>query len=261
MNEFFQLHDATVVRAGKPILEIDDFSVALGENLALLGPNGSGKSTFIRLITREILPLYREEPPVLFLGNPRATLEMVKREVGIVSSTMQDQMTVHLPVIEIVVGGLYGTLGLPHRGEVPESAFEAAMEALRLLGVDDLAKRDVMTLSTGQARRVLIAKSMIHKPRVLILDEPCTGLDPEGMFYVRKSMRTLAQQGTTIVLVTHYPEDIVPEIDRLVLLKEGKLYADGSKEEMLTGSVMSELFDVPMEVRRYGDYFSLVSEY
>lgn len=261
MSNLLQLHDATVMRAGKPILAIDDFSVALGENLALLGPNGSGKSTFIRLITREVLPLFKEEPPVLFMGNPRATLEMIKREVGIVSSTMQEQMTVHLPVIEIVVGGLYGTLGLPHRGEVPQSAFDAAREALCLVGVDDLEKRDVMTLSTGQARRVLIAKSMIHKPRVLILDEPCTGLDPEGMFYVRKCMRTLAQQGTTIVLVTHYPEDIVPEIDRLVLLKEGKLYADGPKAQMLTDQMMSDLFDVPMQVRQFGDYFSLVSEY
>ncbi|MDO4183351.1 MAG: ATP-binding cassette domain-containing protein [Coriobacteriia bacterium] len=261
MQPFLQLHNAQVVRAGRPILNIEGFQLALGENLALLGPNGSGKSTFIKLITREILPLYREEPSVVFMGNPRATLAQVKSSVGTVSSTMQDQMTVHLPVEEIVIGGLYGTLGLPFNQEVPSQDYEAAREALALVGVEDLAWRDVTTLSTGQARRVLIAKSLIHKPQVLVLDEPCTGLDPEGMHYVRRSMRALAQAGTTIVLVSHYPEDIIPEIDRLVLLKDGCVFADGPKQQLLTAETMSTLFDAPLEVNRHGEYFSLVSAY
>ena len=85
---------------------------------------------------------------------------------------------------------------------------------MELLGVDELAARDIMTLSTGQARRVLIARALVHDPEVLVFDEPCTGLDPEGMYYVRSSMRTLAKAGKGIVLVTHYPEDIIPEIKR-----------------------------------------------
>ena len=261
MDPFLQLHDATVVRSGKAILHIDDFQLALGENLALLGPNGSGKSTFIKLITREVLPLFREDPPVRFMGNPRATLAQVKSSVGIVSSTMQSQISVHLPAEDIVIGGLYGTLGLPHGYEATPRDRERAQEALGLVGIADLSSRDVMTLSTGQARRVLLAKSLIHEPQVLVLDEPCTGLDPEGMHYVRKSMRTLAKRGTTIVLVSHYPEDIIPEISRLVLLKEGALFADGPKEQLLTSQKMTELFDVPLKVNHHEAYFSLVSEY
>ena len=276
-----ELRDAVVVRGGRPILAVDSFSLAQGEHLALLGPNGSGKSTFVRLITREMMPLFREEPPVRFKGNPRATLAEVRACLGIVSSTMQDQIRVHLPALDIVAGGLFGTVGLPLRADegAARRAREKAAAALDMLGVGELAGRDVLAISSGQARRVLIARALVSDPEVLLFDEPCTGLDPEGMYSVRKSMRTLAQAGKGIVLVTHYPEDVIPEIKRLVLLKEGRIFADGPKSELLRSGPMSALFDAPLQVRLttgetpagdVGDasknavaeeYFSLVSTY
>lgn len=249
---FLELRDAVVQRAGSPILSIDAFRLDEGEHLALLGPNGSGKSTFVKLITREVLPLYRDDPPVLFRGLDRATLAEVKRSLGIVSSSMQDQIAVHVPAVDVVAGGLFGSLGIPARTDdaVVDDARVRAHAAMELLGVDDLAARDIMTLSTGQARRVLIARALVHDPDALIFDEPCTGLDPEGMYYVRSSMRTLAQAGKSIVLVTHYPEDIIPEIERVVLLKNGRLHADGAKESLMNDQVMSGLFEVPLHVQR-----------
>lgn len=247
---FLQLRDATVMRAGKPILEVGFFSLAEGESVALLGPNGSGKSTFVKLVTREVLPLHRDEPPVRFQGNPRAMLSQVKACVGVVSSSMQDQIAVHLRAVDVVAGGLYGSLGVPARAQDADGARERALASMSLIGIAGLAERDIMTLSTGQARRVLIARALVHDPCMLVFDEPCTGLDPEGMYYVRSSMRTLARAGKGIVLVTHYPEDIIPEIDRVVLLKDGRVYADGTKRELITDKVMSELFEVPLRVRR-----------
>lgn len=249
---FLELRDAVVQRAGSPILSIAAFRLDEGEHLALLGPNGSGKSTFVKLITREVLPLHRDDPPVLFRGRDRATLAEVKRSLGIVSSSMQDQIAVHVPAVDVVAGGLFGSLGIPARTDdaVVDDARVRAHAAMELLGVDDLAARDIMTLSTGQARRVLIARALVHDPDALIFDEPCTGLDPEGMYYVRSSMRTLAQAGKSIVLVTHYPEDIIPEIERVVLLKNGRLHADGTKESLMNDQVMSGLFEVPLHVQR-----------
>lgn len=245
-----QLCDATVMRAGRPILSVDSFSLAEGEHVAFLGPNGSGKSTFVKLITREVFPLHRDEPPVRFKGRDRVTLAEVKASLGVVSSSMQDQITVHLPAVDVVAGGLFGSLGLPARVDGADEARAQARDTMALLGVADLAERDIMTLSTGQARRVLIARALVHNPQTLVFDEPCTGLDPEGMYYVRASMRMLARAGKGIVLVTHYPEDIVPEIRRLVLLKNGAVFADGPKEELLVDTVMSDLFEVPLHVRR-----------
>ena len=271
---FLQLRNAVVRRAGRAILTVDAFELACGENIALLGPNGSGKSTFVKLVTREMLPLHRDEPPVLFKGRDRATLAEVKRSLGVVSSTMQEQMTVHLPAVDIVAGGLYGALGIPQAvvAADADAARDRALATMGLLGIADLAARDVMTLSTGQARRALIARALVHDPEALVLDEPCTGLDPEGMFYVRRSMRALAQAGKSIVLVTHYPEDVIPEIARLVLVKDGAVFADGPKERLLSDDTMSALFGVPLRVKRTvvpalaknaeeDAYFSLVSAY
>ena len=271
---FLQLRNAVVRRAGRAILTIDAFELACGENIALLGPNGSGKSTFVKLVTREMLPLHRDEPPVLFKGRDRATLAEVKRSLGVVSSTMQEQMTVHLPVVDIVAGGLFGALGIPQAVAAADAdgARDRALATMGLLGIADLAARDAMTLSTGQARRALIARALVHDPEALVFDEPCTGLDPEGMFYVRRSMRALAQAGKSIVLVTHYPEDVIPEIARLVLVKDGTVFADGPKERLLSDDTMSALFDVPLRVKRTAvpavaknaeedAYFSLVSAY
>lgn len=245
-----ELRDAVVRRAGRAILSVDAFRLAQGEHIAVLGPNGSGKSTFVNLITREVLPLHRDEPPVRFMGRDRVVLAEVKRHLGIVSATMQSQISVHLPAVQVVEGGLFGTLGVPPFVESTPATRARALETMDVLGVADLAQRDIMTLSTGQARRILIARALVHDPGTLVFDEPCTGLDPEGMHYVRSSMRLLAQAGKGVVLVTHYPEDVIPEIKRLVLIKEGKLFADGPKEELLTNQVMSALFEAPLQVER-----------
>lgn len=243
-----QLHDAEVRRNSTTILLVDDFSLAQGQSIALLGPNGSGKSTFVKLITREIVPLYRDQPPVLFQGSDRIVLADVHKQLGIVSSSMQDQMTVHLPAVEVVEGGLFGTLGLPSHVRSTEDSRDRALRAMERLHIADLADRDILTLSAGQARRVLIARALVHDPQTLIFDEPCTGLDPQGMHHVRASMSELAASGKGIVLVTHYLEDIVPEIDAVALLKEGRLIAHGPKREMLTNQRISNLFDAPFIV-------------
>ncbi len=256
-----ELHDAVVRREGKEILHIEDFTLNQGENIALIGPNGAGKSTFIHLVTREVFPLYRDIPPVLFKGKALVTLEEVKKCLGIVSSTMQDQITVHLPVIEVVYGGLYGSLGVPQRHNMSEKGMLKAQRALDFLGISDLAKRDVMTLSSGQARRVLIARAIIHDPEVLVFDEPTTALDPEGMYFVRKAMRDLVAAGKSIILVTHYPEDIIPEIHRVVMIKEGQIYQDLPKEKALTTDCVSDLFEVPLKILSEDGYYSLASRY
>lgn len=256
-----QFAEAVVVRSGAPILSIDSFVLHERENIAVLGPNGSGKSTFIKLITREVFPLHRDDPPVLFRGSERVLLTEVKKCIGVVSSTMQDQITAHISVEDVVLGGLFGTLGVLPHFQVLEDSKEQALRAMSLMGVQDLAPRDMKTLSTGQARRVLFARALVHDPDVLVLDEPCTGLDPGGMFHIRESMRHLAQAGKSIVLVTHYPEDVIPEIMRVVLLKEGRVFADGLKDELLSSETMTALFEVPLQIQRRRGYYSLVSEY
>ena len=257
----FQIHDARVVRAGKTILHVGDFSLGEGEHVALLGPNGAGKSTFIQLLTREVMPMWREEPPVLFRGQARPRLDEVRATLGVVSSTMHEQVRVHLPALDIVIGGIYGTLGLPMRTEVEEEQRALALDALGRLGIAGVADRDVMTLSTGQVRRVLVARELVRDPKVLVFDEPCTGLDPEGMYHLRDTMRTLADEGRSVVLVTHYPEDIIPAIGRVLLVRDAELVADAPKEELLRDDVLSDLFGVPLAVDEHDGWYALRGRY
>ncbi|WP_241157084.1 ATP-binding cassette domain-containing protein [Adlercreutzia sp. ZJ304] len=235
--------------------------MAEGESVALLGPNGAGKSTFVGLLTRDIHPMHREEPPVRFRGMSRPLLEDVKMAIGYVSSSMQSQISVHLPAADVAAGGLFGSLGVPKRFTVTSEQRARVMEVMEQLGIADLADRDITTLSSGQARRVLIARAMVHNPSALIFDEPCTGLDPQGMFYVRKTMRQLAQLGCAVVLVTHYLEDIIPEINRVVLMKDAHIIADGSKEQLLSSKNMSALFGIPANVVQRAGYYSLMADY
>lgn len=256
-----KLKDAQVRRDGKIILRVDDFSVNEGESLAIIGPNGAGKSTFVGLVTREIFPLHRDDPPVVFRGQPRMLLTEAKACTGVVSSTMQNQIRVHLPAAKIVAGGLFGALGVPKHMNMTEEHEKKAISAMQELGIGDLVDRDVLTLSTGQARRVLIARALVNNPDILVFDEPCAGLDPQGIYHIRRTINELAKHGRSILLVTHYLEDIVPEIKRIVLLKDGEIKGDGDKSDMLSSKRISELFDVPAKVLARDDSYYMEFDY
>ncbi len=205
-SPLFEVRDATVVRDGHIILRIDEFVIREGEHLAILGPNGAGKSTLIGLLTRDVLPIWADPYPVRFQGETRIEAARARRLLGVVSSTSQETIRVHLPVREVVLGGLCGTLGLPPHveGNILPSHQSAARDAMRAAGIAELGERDMATLSTGEARRALIARALVNDPSVLVLDEPCAGLDPSAAWHLRDTMRDLARGGRTIVLVTHH---------------------------------------------------------
>lgn len=251
----FQVHDAVVRRQGKDILKVDHLTIEHGERIAILGPNGAGKSTLVGVLTRQVTPLWREEPPILFCGNPRPVTADMRRIIGIVSTAMQDQITVHLPASQVVLGGYFGSLGVPvnYADFLTDDMREEAMDRMRELGCDQLAKRDIRTLSTGQARRVLIARALVAEPQTVVLDEPCAGLDPEGIWHVRQAVEEMAQAGRSIILVTHQVEDIQPGIDRVLLVKNAHIVGDGPTSEMITQERMRELFGVPVRVSSTDD--------
>jgi iron complex transport system ATP-binding protein len=252
-----QLADAQVVRDGRTILLVDEFSIAEGERIAVLGPNGAGKSTLIKLLTRDLLPLWTDPPPVLFRGQARIALQDARRLLGVVSADAQDQADVALPARDIVLGGLFGSLGVPIRAVPTPEQEQRTMAALGELEVAHLADRTMNTLSTGEARRVIIARALVHDPAVLVLDEPCAGLDPHAAHNVRLAVRSLARGGRSLVLVTHHVEDIVPEIERVVLLQDGRIVADGPKRALLTSERLAELFDIPALLEERDGHYRL----
>lgn len=265
-HPLFSLCDAQVKRNGTTILHVDTLEVAEGESIAILGPNGSGKSTLVKLLTREIHPLHRDTPPLTFRGKDRIALADLRKTFGVVSASMEQEITVGLPVETVVEGGCFGTLGVPASVKSTAQTRARTTETLSTLGLTALAQHDCRTLSSGQIRRVLIARALVADPEVLILDEPCAGLDPEGMHYIRSTMRAIAALGKALILVTHYPEDIIPEVGRVLLMQNGHIVADGDKNHLLTDTALSPIFNIPISVatrtNASGDtFYSLVDWY
>ena len=245
-QELLRLHDAKVKMDGRVILEVDDFVINQGERIVVLGPNGSGKSTLVKLLTKEIEPVWRETPPVLFMGQPDPSEETLIETVGLVSTDVQERMMVHRTVFDIVLGGFFGSVGVPFHIGASDEQVEQARKAIREIGIPSLSERDMLTLSTGQARRALIARALINGPALLIFDEPTSGLDPEGAWNMRQSLSALAKAGHTILVITHNVSDIMPEFDRVVMLQDAHIVADGPKEEVLTTQKLRHLFGVPI---------------
>lgn len=257
---FVDLNDATVLRGGNPILDHVSLSIRDGQHTAILGPNGSGKSTLMKLLSCQIYPLAREtEPqPVRIFGKTRWDVFELRTQLGIVSSDMHQTFVQDedLNAHDAVVSGFFASQGITQWRRVTPSMEEAAKEALDLMGVLSLSQRKLGTLSTGEARRVLIARALAPKPTALLLDEPTTGLDIASRFHLLETLRTLVVSGATLILITHHVEEIIPEIDRVVIIRDGKIYKDASKEALLTDAVLSESFGIAVSIASRNGYFS-----
>jgi iron complex transport system ATP-binding protein len=254
------IDDASVMRGDRLILDRFNLRIGAGEHTAILGANGAGKSTLVRLITREFYPLAR--------GDGRATMRVFGRErwhvselrglLGIISPSLQDDCTsdATLEVSEAVLSSFFAArrLGLDHH--VTPAMHRRADEALAQAGATHLLGRAMASLSTGEARRVLIARALVHRPRALLLDEPCAGLDMASRRHFLESLRSLARSGTTLLLVTHHIEEILPEIGQVVALRDGRLLRHGDKADVLTDAVLTETFGMSVHVQRHGEYYS-----
>jgi len=254
-----QLLDCTVVADGRPILSVDTLTLDPGENVVILGPNGAGKSTLIRLLTRDVRPLAHEDgsPAVLLLGKQRWAIAEARRVMGVVSDSLQEQYDVAVTARDTVVSGFFGSIGLYRHMTVTPEMYEKADELLELLGITHLADRTMDTMSTGEARRALIARALVSDPAVLVLDEPTDGLDPAAQYHVLRAVSAIARAGHTVVLVTHHVSDIVPEVSRVVTLKDGRILHDGPKAKMLTDAPISELFGFPAHLEQRDGLYRL----
>lgn len=244
-----------VQRGDRLALDKLGLKVGAGEHIAILGPNGSGKSTLIKTITRECYPLLRSDSYLRILGRDAWNIFELRSQIGVVSNDLMTQCTRDITGRELVLSGFFGSIGIPPHHEPTAEMEQRAFDVMESLETAHLANRWLDELSSGEARRLLIARALIHGPSTLLLDEPTTSLDLSALHELRGYLRTLAQSGIGLLLVTHHLDDIIPEIDRVVLLKQGKLYADGPKREVLTPKELSALFGTTVEVRERAGFY------
>jgi iron complex transport system ATP-binding protein len=254
-HPLLEMTAVNVMRGEKIVLRDFNLTIGVGEHVAILGPNGCGKSTFIKTITRELYPLARPGSHVRIFGRETWNVFELRTLLGIVSYDLAAACTRDITGLEAVISGYFSSIGTwPHQ-HVTDDMRARATAVLAELRAEHLADRVLTEMSSGEMRRVLIGRALVHDPKALLFDEPSNSLDLFAQHELRESMRTLAQNGTAILLVTHHLADIIPEIDRVVILQDGRVAADGPKDEILTEERLSALFRLPVMLSRRDGYY------
>jgi iron complex transport system ATP-binding protein len=251
------LNHVTVMRGERAALHDITLQIGSGEHVCILGPNGCGKSTLIKTITRECYPLASEGSSISILGKERWNIFELRSLLGIVSPDLLASCTTDATGRDVVLSGFFSSTRIfPHHEPNPD-LLARSNAALARLGISHLADRSVAHMSSGEAKRTLIARALVHDPQTLLFDEPSNALDIAAQMRLRETMRELAQSGLGILLVTHHVSEIIPEIERVVLLRDGKIVADGSKEKMLTAAQLTDLFNVQVQIGQHDGYYHL----
>ncbi|MFE4707607.1 ABC transporter ATP-binding protein [Peribacillus simplex] len=251
MNTVISLKNISWIRQKEMIIKDVSWTIQEGEHWALVGRNGSGKSTLLNMISGYLWPT-KGSLSVLGETFGRVNLQELRKHIGIVSSSLSERFSSTVECEEVVVSGKYASIGLYEKTE--EEDFKKAAELMKMLGILDLKAKNYGICSQGEKQKVLIARALMANPKLLILDEPCNGLDLLSREAFLESIETLAhlQNGPTLIYVTHHIEEILPIFNKTLLLKNGEVYAQGNKEELLNSATLSNFFNVPLEAQSEG---------
>jgi iron complex transport system ATP-binding protein len=264
MDALVDLQHVYVARGENVVLHDLSLRIEAGEHLAILGPNGCGKSTLLKTMTCECYPLARPETSVRIMGRERWDLTELKRRMGVVSAELPGRQTLTTSCIDAIVTGFFSSSTLWPNLTVTPAMRERAEEILVLVGAEKLRDKPVGEMSAGQQRRTMIGRAIAgtsvragsSEVQMLLLDEPSNALDLGAQHDLRELLRGLAAKGMAIMLITHHIADILPEMDRIVMMREGRVVADGTKAAMLTEERLSGLFGRDIVMTERGGYWN-----
>lgn len=249
-----ELIDVTVIRHPVRILDRLSLTIPQQTHTAILGANGSGKTSLLKLLMRQFYPSVEDDHTgtVRIMGRSDWHIDELKKQLGIVTGTLDQAFSAgrsgRMTAVEAVLSGFSGVQLVRHMPTPTEGMRNAARDALHSLGALHLSERTLETMSTGERRRTLIARALVHHPSALVLDEPTTGLDLVARHHLLEQLQKLAEEGTTLVLVSHHVEEIIPAIESVVLLKAGRVLASGDRHGTINSQSLSDLYDAPIRV-------------
>jgi iron complex transport system ATP-binding protein len=252
------IENATVYRGETRVFDRLSLEIPSGRNTAILGPNGAGKTTLLQLVTRDLYPVWAPDAHVRLFGEERWNLFALRRRLGIVSQELHLRHQRDLRALDVVLSGFHASIGLWGRDPADAESLERARAALERMGIAHLEERLFTAMSAGEQRRCLLGRALVNDPPTLLLDEPTVSLDLRAAFELLAILRELLGEGRSLVLVTHHLEEIPPEIDWVILLKQGRVVEQGPRDLVLTDGSLSDLFEVRLRVLRSDGFYRVV---
>lgn len=251
------IRNATIYRGDTCVFQNLSLTIEQHEQVAILGPNGCGKTTLLKTLNREIYPVVREGSWIRILGRDKWNVWDLRSHIGIVSHELQMRYTKTDTGLHVVLSGFLSSIGIHGNlsGRLSDTNRQQALAVMRELAIDDLADKPLGKMSTGQQRRCLLARALVHDPDTLILDEPTAGLDLTASFDLLARIRRLVGAGKSILMVTHQLNEIPPDIRRIVLMRQGVIVADGEKSAVLTEENLYRTYDIPIRVSEVDGYY------
>lgn len=252
------LQNITVFQGRNKIL--DNFSLTIDESQStvILGPNGSGKTTILKLLNRELYIVEDKKSSLKIFEKDRWNVDDLRSNLGVVSQNLQYGYSNSALGLYVVLSGFYSSDGIWQHQKFDENKLNRAKEVMELLSITALQDREFSTMSTGEQRKFLLARSLVNDPAVLVFDEPTSGLDMSTCFQYLEIIRELISMGKKVILVTHHIHEIPPEVTRVILLKEGRVVEDGVKDKVLNDASLTNLFDWPIKVIKENGYYQAI---
>jgi iron complex transport system ATP-binding protein len=244
-----------IQRGDTAILGDIHWRVERGQHWAILGANGSGKTSLLSALTGYLMPTDGE---ISVLGQRYGSTDWreLRKKIGIVSSAVRQMMSDDEPALETVISGRFAMIDFWGRASRVDR--HRALRLLRQVECAPLAERPWRVLSQGERQRVLIGRALMGRPRLLILDEPCAGLDPAAREQFLQFLERLGRgkSSPTLVLVTHHVEEVMPVFSDVLVLKDGQVLQAGRKSAVLNARVLSKAFNAQVKVQRTGSRYS-----
>ncbi len=255
MQTIIELKNVTAYRGDTRVFDNLSLELLQRRNTVILGPNGAGKTTLLKLLSREIYPVHGDDSYMRIFGKEHWNVWELRSHLGIVSHDLQREYTAYAKGLNVILSGFYSSVNIWAHQIFSEDEMQRAERIMADLGIAELKHKLFAEMSTGEQRRFLLGRALISNPGTLILDEPTSGLDVQACFHYLDIIRSLMQKGKTVILVTHHIHEIPPEISHAVLLKDGKIFAQGEKSKILTGENLSTLFDVSIELVQANGFY------
>ena len=239
---------------------LSDINVNLnyGENILILGANGSGKTTFLKLLNRSIYPINLKNSSFKLFNKESINIWDLRKKIGFVFKELEQRVNKGVNLYDVITSGFSGTFNSRYSKLLSEIEKIKIENLINEWGLNNIVFNEFLSLSDGQKRRGLLARALVFEPNILVLDEPFCNLDIKSNFILNKNLNKLIDQSINIVYVTHNLESILPRTNRVILIKEGKIFKDGSPNELLNSKILSDLFNISINIIQQEGYWRVV---